>query len=272
MKVLTWVHEQTQGLVIREDEKKVLVTKPVMSFTFDSLYFEPTNKFKVINGERIPLHEYDIAEILVYIEAIEILQIAFCVSLTGEWLGRIEVTPDVIAVSTSPPNRGHYRYDFVTESWVYIHAVDIDGKYIGNVPMGTYADEVPSPPLKDYDRWNFNDAWYDSRSIEDHRVERLKDSKMECDIALRFITEPYPESEMKTWDIQEAEARGTGATPFLDELSLVTGKSIAELKVKIIEKADLFKLISATNIGKRQVMEDAILTATTIDELKAVTF
>lgn len=134
--------------------------------------------------------------------------------------------------------------------------------------------EVPSHP-----RDEFNDAItdYDVDGNPVYDLVKAKEKLVKkanelCEQELKIITDQYSEAEMKTWDIQEAEARSTGATPFLDALAAASGKDKAALKAKIIANADAFKGISAQQIGRRQAMEIAITNATTIDELKAVTF
>lgn len=146
--------------------------------------------------------------------------------------------------------------------------------------LGVPYREVPS-----HERDEFNDAItdydVDGNPVFDlAKAKEIKAAKAHetCEAALKVITTQYSEAEMKTWDIQEAEARAyiadnTAPTPFLSAL-VASGSyaNVLEVANKIITNADAFKGISATEIGKRQKMEKAAAAALTIDELKAVTY
>ncbi len=144
--------------------------------------------------------------------------------------------------------------------------------------------EAPS-----HERNEFNEAIsdYDAAGAPVYDLPKAKAIKIKgankaCDDSLKVITDNYSEAEMKTWSIQEAEARNYVAdiaanvtvrpTPFLDGLSAGTGIALSDLANKVILKADGFKLLSATAVGKRQAMETSATSATDIATLKAVTF
>lgn len=135
------------------------------------------------------------------------------------------------------------------------------------------AYEVAPPADKEFrDAWVINAGQLDYDMVKAKEI-KTKETNALCEEALKVITDQYSEAEMKTWDIQEAEARSADPEPpFLVGLSAASGKSVADLKAKIIQNADAFKTISAQQIGRRQAMEAAIEAATTIEELKAVTF
>lgn len=79
----------------------------------------------------------------------------------------------------------------------------------------------------------------------------------ECESRLRKLRDSYPDSEVISWDKQEAEARA-GASPFIASLAQVRGIALADMIERIIAKADAYAVISAQIIGKRQVLEAQI--------------
>jgi len=92
---------------------------------------------------------------------------------------------------------------------------------------------------------------------------------------LETILADYPEAETKTWDKQEAEARAyqadtTASTPLIDAIATARSMDKAELVSRIIAKADAWIAASGQATGKRQVLEDAISAAQTIEEVEAI--
>lgn len=85
----------------------------------------------------------------------------------------------------------------------------------------------------------------------------------QCGVDMTAITAGYPESEIKSWDKQEAEARAytadsSSATPMLSALAVARGISVADLAQRVIGKADIFASAAGEIIGKRQALEDQI--------------
>lgn len=92
---------------------------------------------------------------------------------------------------------------------------------------------------------------------------------------LTKLTESYPRSELDSWTKQETEARNylldnNYPTPFIDALSTARNMDKYNLVLKIVEKANLFATESAKLIGERQRLEDAIMAATTLEQLPVI--
>ena len=104
------------------------------------------------------------------------------------------------------------------------------------------------------------------------KIIKKKEAQRLASDAMKAITDEYEPHEIATWDIQEAEARGNQPDNYLPVLATNSGIDLATLKAKIITNADAYRNASATAVGKRQKMENACMTAATIDELKAVQF
>lgn len=85
----------------------------------------------------------------------------------------------------------------------------------------------------------------------------------DSELAMVEITAGYPESEITSWDKQETEARTVTAdpaatTPLLSALATARGIAVAELAVRVIDKAEAFATAAGDIIGRRQALEDQI--------------
>jgi len=176
--ILIWNGDNQSGLCDKGEGKFNYWVKPELSFAFDSLFYEPTNHIKVIAGEWIALSEAEIAEIEIQIYQVKELspqenpaETSHVVDGNGSYLGEIPTT-DALADSTvtivaeAPPGDGFYLWNKQSQAWFKIQAVDAEGKFVGNVPYGSYAQLVDGPPPKDYMIWDFaNDDWVDARPL-----------------------------------------------------------------------------------------------------------
>ncbi len=85
----------------------------------------------------------------------------------------------------------------------------------------------------------------------------------------------YPEVERETWPNQQAEADAwhadnTVATPYLDAIATARGVDLAAFRQSVYDHVIQFKTTSASLVGKRQRLSDAIDAATTVDEVQAI--
>lgn len=87
--------------------------------------------------------------------------------------------------------------------------------------------------------------------------ELLAQVRHECDRRLAALKSGYPESEVLSWDKQEAEARAGGG-PLIEALAAARGIDLHELVSRILAKSEAFAVASGTIIGQRQGIEDAI--------------
>lgn len=276
MNILTWAETQASGLVMRDAERELIKVKPTLSFAFDSIYFEPTNKFKVIGLQNVLLSKEEVAECNLYIANAVINMMTHAVDASGAYLGFVEATPDSIEVKFPPPNSDHYRYDFESGSWVYIIAVDLDGKYIGNVPVGGYDLEVPTAPSADYERWDESTkTWYDARTLDEHKLSKVMEAKYITEGMFDKLVSIYPVAERDTWADQEREAKAyladnTSPTPLLNITRQSRTITMLALTQKIVDKAILFRQQAMSIINRRKIMTDEIKACTTIAEVKSL--
>jgi hypothetical protein len=81
--------------------------------------------------------------------------------------------------------------------------------------------------------------------------------------AVRELTAVYPEEEVKSWALQEAEAKAwfsnpQAHTPWLDSAAEGRSMSKADLAAKITTKATVFAQAHGQLTGKRQRLQDMI--------------
>lgn len=100
-------------------------------------------------------------------------------------------------------------------------------------------------------------------SVLDDAATRSHIINSASELAMEAITAGYPESEIKSWDKQEAEARAYSAdpaspTPLLSALAIARGIPVSDLAVRVITKSDAFAAAAGAIIGRRQALEDQI--------------
>lgn len=88
-------------------------------------------------------------------------------------------------------------------------------------------------------------------------------------VAIDSITQPYEQSEIDTWWLQETQARAYTAdnlasVPFLTAQATARGMTVAELTTIIITKANAYESTVATALGKRQKLITDIAAAADI--------
>lgn len=112
----------------------------------------------------------------------------------------------------------------------------------------------------------------DPGKIDVIREQRLSKIRTEAQRRANAYITSYPEFETLTWEAQEREARGylennTIDTPTLTPIATARGLSVEELAGRVINKADTFRMAAATLMGIRQMLEDSIMSANTIDDI-----
>ncbi|HIX39749.1 MAG TPA: hypothetical protein H9857_02910 [Candidatus Desulfovibrio intestinigallinarum] len=112
-------------------------------------------------------------------------------------------------------------------------------------------------------------------SLASTKARKLAEINAACDAALASLTADYPESELLTFDKQEAEARALLAdpeavTPFLTPLAAARGMETEELARKVIAKADAFTTASGHVIGLRQKDEDRLKAAQSVEDVAVI--
>ena len=111
-------------------------------------------------------------------------------------------------------------------------------------------------------------------------LERTKTSKLAeinaaYEAATSALVSTYPQTELLTFDKQEAEARAwtednSAETPLVDALAAGRTMAKAELVRRIVAKADAFAVAVGYYTGQRQKYEDMVKSAETPEAVAAI--
>ena len=112
-------------------------------------------------------------------------------------------------------------------------------------------------------------------TIEELKASKLAEINSEYEVATSALVSTYPDTELLTFEKQEAEARAwkadnSASTPFLDSLARARGIDKAELVERVIIKAEAFQTAVATLTGLRQKYEDQLVLALTAEDVAAI--
>lgn len=129
--------------------------------------------------------------------------------------------------------------------------------YIDTIDGGYEIKSVPAP------------------TIDELRAIKLNDINAAYDTATSSLVSTYPQTELLTFDKQEAEARAYSAdpsasTPFLSGLAQARGITLDDLVGRVIAKSEAFAAAVATLTGQRQRYEDLLTVAKTAEEIEAI--
>ena len=128
-----------------------------------------------------------------------------------------------------------------------------------------------------YQTWEVRDFTPEEQAkrIEQAKLDAISRINAEYQAELSHILAEYPDAETKTWDKQDAEARAWSAdnsadTPLIDAIAAARGIDKAALVAKIITKSEAWVAASGHATGKRQALEEQVLSASTTAEVNAV--
>lgn len=138
-------------------------------------------------------------------------------------------------------------------------------------PEGTIKMEGPRPTA--YHKAASDGSW--TVDMDAARDAKLKEINTSYNAATSSLVATYPETELLTFDKQEAEARAWNIdnsvkTPLVDMLALGRQIDKAELVKRIIAKADAFALATGYLTGQRQRYEDLLDAAISAEEIEAI--
>lgn len=126
-----------------------------------------------------------------------------------------------------------------------------------------------------YDGYWYVAGYAPAQPVEELRAEKLKEINAAYDAATSALVATYPQTELLTFDKQEAEARAWTAdhaagTPLVDMLAAGRQMDKAELVRRIIAKADAFALAAGYLTGQRQRYEDMLAAAQTAEDVASI--
>lgn len=151
------------------------------------------------------------------------------------------------------------------------------------VVEGEQTQEIPpfmqNIPIANYDSEKnlfFSGFVLEPKSLEDGKEEALLRLNALYEEQINQVLGAIPLSEILTWSEQEKEAKkflesqNEADAPTLRILSLQRGIPLNLLCEKALQKAESYRLFSASIIGKRQAAEDRINLANDLESLKAI--
>lgn len=114
-----------------------------------------------------------------------------------------------------------------------------------------------------------------AKPFEEVSKEKLVEINATYDAAMSSLVSTYPQTELLTFDQQEAEARAwqadsTVQTPLVDMMAQGRQMDKAELVRRIMIKAEAFKLAAGYLTGQRQRYEDMLAEAGKAEEIAAI--
>ena len=154
---------------------------------------------------------------------------------------------------------------------------------------GAYVLQPDSPPVADVvislnTAIEIDGLWYrdyDTRSFTEQELSNYQNQSIntvngQLDSVVNSMADYYPPYERETWPQQESEARAYDAdnsamTPVIDAIMAERGLTDkSAFASNIIAKADAYRSLAATYVGKRQVYRDRINSATTKADIDAI--
>lgn len=281
MQVVTYVNGELT--VINGDNfYKEITTKPSF-ITGTNFYYEPT--LKQMDGEELTDTQITDAENFITNFVFPTItpvvhDPVYCVDADGNYIDFM-INDGSYQEATSTPTKNTEKWD--GSAWVDSVLVDkTTGKYSGvgdtrTAPNMKYApNTVPTDFASNYYYWD-GTSW--NISLADAQTCRSAKIRLAQTNALTGILGEVAFWEPGSFTTQEKEARAwnadnTVSTPFVDALlaSRNLGETKQELVDKIITKADAYTVVYADMLGKFQNLIKQVQAATTVDEVKAITW
>ena len=109
-------------------------------------------------------------------------------------------------------------------------------------------------------------------TLEEVKALKLAEINRQCDAALSAAVADYPASEIQTFSQQTAEAQAykddkAAKLPLLTQLATFRGIELDDLVARVLEKHEIFSLLSGLVIGQRQALEDRLNSCETVAEI-----
>jgi hypothetical protein len=171
IKALIWYGQN--GLIVSGGRKDHLSAKPDLPFTFDALYFEPTQTWYSEGESRRTLTPelQQVCEAFVDAYAFDILPEPHVHLVDGNGLYKGLGRPGDGIVVGPPPSDGVYRWDGKAEIWNRVMGADIEGRFVIDDVEAIVLETPPPPDSQIWWRWDeLAQEWKDKRSLRDiHR-------------------------------------------------------------------------------------------------------
>lgn len=224
-------------------------SKPVMSFAFDSLYYEPETGLliKIIANQQITLTNTEIVECECQakrlVDAADFYVAAYSDDgiYTGYMLKSVAVSRGYSWTIEQPD---HPSSRMMNGKWVRIVAVIMEDGTLIVQPSGVCPlcvihltqeewNAFTPKPETPFQKWDFvKEIWYDGRDINDVKKQYIERARTVFeDLRKQFQKKVIPPYERETWTIQRKEAEAylsdsSVDTPYIDVL--LFGRTISK--------------------------------------------
>lgn len=295
LRVLTYVAGMLT--VIRGDESVlgVAADRPSFIAADTSFYFEPTNNCVFTATGRRDLTDQEVQQANAFIDAYEfsvvvpepVVEETFpCVNSLGAYIGKVVPSETAIKVDSEPADAHLWYWDFATSAWVEGYSFDQNGVLSKGVNLNAVG--YINGALVDTDLCIMCQTWDSATSKVVYNIDTIKSKKTDkvytsmVDAVLAY-TGNYGkvgayEIPSYPFQVQEAEAFAKDAstpTPFIDALFLssnIPGETKEILVSKILTKSAEYKEFYGEALGKYRNLMYRISVATTVEELKAISW
>jgi hypothetical protein len=267
--ILAW--DGQSGIVQNEVRRNTLDVKPFVSnLEFDTIYFEPIygNKFKTLNGASTTLTEQEIDTITEFIGTYVFKSLA--VGSNGLFLGqRDENDPEVAyTVAVAPPNNDNWYWNASQSTWQYVYGIDVDGNFLGNVPVTDCAFVAPTAPPFTYSKF-IGGEWVDGRSTA-QLIKELSDDidKIAGDVRATYITVAPGQEAVYIMKAQQARLFLAGGLtnienyPFIKAEAEALDKSYVDLATEIVYVENAWITVASTIEASRLYIKQTLRNST----------
>ena len=180
--ILTWKKSGLAGYIAKNNVHTNLKIKPVIGFDYDDLLYQENGPSYKSSGRREDLTKEDKVKVKEFIANFDVdkgdgLHTIFGVGPHGEFLG-IGRMGEFERYATTAPGPGYHYYNFTTELWSWVYAVDeVTGEYIGNIePREGIIFATEAPPLGSIPQvWNSaKHKWVKEENIVKDKARHTK--------------------------------------------------------------------------------------------------
>lgn len=183
MNILTW--NFISGTIKKDNDSLYkLFRKPILSFNFDAIVYEPENNnaFLVLDDIPTKLTEQQISEVETFIDNYD-FTLKHCMNEYGSYVGQHPDMGQFTIVPSAPPTSENWKYD--GNQWIYVYGVDVNGHYMGNVPSQLCYKIATSAPSGFLTKWDSdNNVWIDERTDEQKLLWSVREIEKTRDQAL----------------------------------------------------------------------------------------
>ncbi|MDL2279058.1 hypothetical protein LJC15_00140 [Desulfovibrio sp. OttesenSCG-928-G11] len=141
-----------------------------------------------------------------------------------------------------------------------------------------FADGTPpEPDWLTYEEWEnqFPAPMQPPPSLEEARTAKIEAINSGYESVMAYVQAGYPDKEVLSWERQAVQARELQTDPdaealFVRSLAATKGVAVPEMARRILANAESWEPIAAMLTAQRQLLEEAVWAALSVEEVEAV--